>query len=81
MSGLAAENQRLTDKLRVTLESHSRSMRSLEMQLKTTEQQLEMSKTELDSLQTEFNGYKVRVTGQFDLGLGDCVKVRVREIG
>ncbi len=65
VSGLAAENQRLNDKLRVATETHTRTTRSLEMQLKTTEQQLDMSKNELDSLQTEFNGYKVSLLSEF----------------
>ena len=60
ISGLVAENQKLTDKIRGLGDSHQRSSRSLELKVTSLQEDLELSRSELTAVQAEYDGYKVR---------------------
>lgn len=59
IAGLAAENQRLSERQRSQNETHQRALRSAELRNQTLQQDLELARSELITVQTEFEGYKV----------------------
>jgi type I site-specific restriction endonuclease len=66
MANLAADNQKLSEKLRSQADNLQRTMRSADLKTRSLQQDLDLSRSELLALQTEFEGYKVCVSNKRD---------------
>lgn len=61
MGELAAEKEKLQEKLRSLTDSNQRTIRSLEGRIQTLQDDLEVTRSEMKAVQSEYDGYKVRV--------------------
>jgi len=66
VAAILAERQQLEERLRVSGEENSRTVRSLQVRLATAHSDLDLARSEMAALSGEYEGYKV---GQCDLCL------------
>ena len=60
MGELAAEKEKLQEKLRSLTDSTQRTIRSLEARIQALQEDLEVSRSEVKAVQSEYDGYKVQ---------------------
>ena len=60
MGELAAEKEKLQEKLRSLTDSNQRTIRSQEGRIQALQEDLEVSKSEVKAVQSEYDGYKVQ---------------------
>lgn len=60
MGELAAEKEKLQEKLRSLTDSNQRTIRSLEARIQALQEDLEVSRSEVKAVQSEYDGYKVQ---------------------
>lgn len=63
MGELAAEREKLQEKLRSLTDSNQRTIRSLEGRIQTLQDDLEVTRSEMKAVQSEYDGYKVSKRG------------------
>lgn len=59
MGELAAEKEKLQEKLRSLTDSNQRTIRSQEGRIQALQEDLEVSRSEVKAVQSEYDGYKV----------------------
>lgn len=60
MGELAAEKEKLQEKLRSLTDSNQRTIRSQEGRIQALQEDLEVSRSEVKAVQSEYDGYKVQ---------------------
>lgn len=70
MGELAAEKEKLQEKLRSLTDSNQRTIRSLEGRIQTLQDDLEVTRSEMKAVQSEYDGYKVSNWEGFNNSLG-----------